>query len=93
MSLQASELRTGGLSGFVLTFEHSGDTLPMHDHTAADVHITVVARGRVRIHGPTIGSNDYAAGAVIDFEAGHPHEIVAIDDNSRVVNIVKQAVR
>jgi len=63
----------------------------MHTHGQADVHITIVARGRVTIHGPDIGSADYAAGAVIDNEAPITHEIVALEDNSRIVNIVKKA--
>jgi hypothetical protein len=31
----------------------------------------------------------YSAGAVIDFEEGHPHEFIAEEDDSRIVNIVK----
>jgi quercetin dioxygenase-like cupin family protein len=90
MSLLTRPLKAGDLHGVIITFENSGDVLGMHEHSAADVHITVVARGRVRIHGPTIGSNAYATGAVIDFEPGHPHEVIAIEDNSRIVNIVKK---
>ena len=40
-------------------------------------------------HGPVIGTADYAAGAVIDSEAPITHEIIALEDNSRIVNIVK----
>jgi len=89
MSLQTKEFTTGNLRGVIHTFAVAGDTLPMHTHGEHDNHITIVARGRVTIHGPVIGTADYAAGAVIDNEAPITHEIIALEDNSRIVNIVK----
>ena len=55
MSLRSKNLKSGDLNGVILTFEQVGDILPMHEHTEDDIHITIVARGKVRIHGPTIG--------------------------------------
>jgi quercetin dioxygenase-like cupin family protein len=75
--------------GVVYTFEKVGDTLPMHRHTESDVHITCVMRGRVRVHGPVIGDNEYEAGAFIDFNTGVDHEIVALTDNARIANFLK----
>lgn len=89
MSLRSTPLNTGILKGSVYTFEKVGDTLPMHRHTEVDVHITVVARGRFRIHGPDIGDQEYAEGAVIDWSLDVDHEFIALTDNARVVNIIK----
>lgn len=89
MSLRAELLMMGAIRGAIMTFEKAGDVLPMHRHTEADVHISIFARGRIRVHGPTIGDEIYAAGAVIDWAAGVDHEFVALDDDSRVVNIIK----
>lgn len=89
MSLRSIPLNTGILKGSVYTFEEVGDTLPMHRHTEADVHITIVARGRFRIHGPDIGDQEYIEGAVIDWSPDVDHEFIALTDNARVVNIIK----
>lgn len=89
MSLRSTPLNTGILKGSVYTFEKVGDTLPMHRHTEVDVHITVVSRGRFRIHGPDIGDQEYAEGAVIDWSPDVDHEFIALTDNARVVNIIK----
>ena len=89
MSLAAKSFSAGKLIGIVYDFPEAGDVLPMHSHGEADVHITVVARGRVRAHGPLIGSTEYASGAVIDWPVGIEHEIVGIDPGARIVNIIK----
>ncbi len=83
----------GDLTGTILTFEHAGDVLPMHEHGERDIHISVVARGRFRVHGPTIGTTEVSAGAVLDFMPGHPHEFIALEDGSRVVQIQKRVNR
>jgi len=82
-------LNTGILRGVIYTFEKVGDTLPMHRHTEADVHITIVARGSFRIHGSEIGNKEYHEGAVIDWSPDVDHEFIALTDNARVVNIIK----
>ena len=89
MSLLSSSFKTGILSGVVYTFEHVGDILEMHTHGPLDVHITIVARGRVRVHGPEYGDKEYSAGAVIDWDVGIAHEFIGLEDNSRIVNIIK----
>ena len=87
MSLLSTPLSAGALRGVVYTFEKAGDMLPMHGHGDADAHITVVARGRVRCHNAD-WSVEGAAGDVWDLDAGQ-HEFVALEDNSRIVNIIK----
>jgi hypothetical protein len=79
----------GKLQGTVYTFDKAGDILPMHRHTETDVHITVVARGSFRVHGPDIGDRQYGAGALLDWSADVDHEFVALTDGARIVNIIK----
>jgi quercetin dioxygenase-like cupin family protein len=93
MSLQIKPIATGKLNGAVYTFEAKGDILPMHKHTPLDVHISIIARGSFRVHGPDIGDRVYSAGAVIDFEPGFEHEFIAAEDNSRLVNIIKGSLQ
>lgn len=90
MSLRTNFFRTGALQGVVYDFG-AGDVLPMHKHTDADAHISVVARGSFRVHGPAIGEVIYAAGAVLDWGPGVDHEFVALENNSRLVNITRGA--
>lgn len=89
MSLRIDPLAAGRLTGSIYTFESAGDVLPMHRHTDADVHITIVARGRFRIHGSEIGDNEFGEGAVLDWSPGVDHEFVALTDGARIVNIIK----
>jgi len=88
MSLLSQPLNAGKLTGTVYTFEKAGDMLPMHTHDENTAHITIVARGRIKAHGNN-WSADYGAGSVIDFPANQSHEFIALEDNSRIVNIIK----
>ena len=78
----------GDLKGTIYDFEVAGDVLPKHVHTEENAHITIVARGRVKAY-----SHDWeieaTAGQILDFKAGEPHEIMALEDETRIVNIVK----
>jgi len=88
MSLLDTPLTAGKLSGVVYTFEVAGDVLPMHTHDDTTAHLTIVARGRVKAHGDD-WSAEFGAGSVIDFPANQSHEFIALEDNSRIVNIIK----
>ena len=95
MSLRIDELAAGRLWGRICTFEACGDTLPWHRHGEADAHITIVARGRVRMEtGPGSGAvtetYDLAEGHCIDTPAGIYHQFVALTDNARIFNIAKE---
>jgi len=87
--LLSKPLSAGGLSGVIYDFEVVGDTLPMHSHAELNAHLTVVARGSVKAHGNG-WERVLKSGAVIDFPANQPHEFVALQPNTRIVNIVKQ---
>jgi hypothetical protein len=79
----------GDLRGSIYDFEKVGDILPKHVHTEDNVHITIVARGRIKAF-----SHDWekegSAGQVFNFRSNEPHEIVALEDNTRIVNIQKK---
>lgn len=79
----------GDIRGAMYDFNKAGDILPKHNHTADNVHIMIVARGKVKSY-----SHDWeqesVAGQIVDFRAGEPHEIVALEDNTRIVNINKK---
>ena len=78
----------GQLTGTMYDFESAGDILAKHVHTVDNVHITIVARGKVKAY-----SHDWEqvaeAGQLINFEPNQPHEIMALEDNTRIFNIVK----
>lgn len=79
----------GDLRGIMYTFEKAGDILPKHNHTEFDVHITIVARGRIKAY-----SHDWeleaSAGQMLNFRANEPHELLALEDDTRIFNIVKR---
>ena len=81
----------GSLRGAMYDFEKAGDILPKHNHDENTAHITIVARGKIKVY-----SHDWEleaiAGQVLDFPAGQPHEFMALEDNTRIFNIIKNPV-
>lgn len=79
----------GDLRGGIYDFEKAGDILPKHVHTEDNIHITIVARGRIKAY-----SHDWeqeaVAGQILDFRPNEPHELMALEDNTRIVNIQKK---
>jgi quercetin dioxygenase-like cupin family protein len=79
----------GDIRGTIYDFEKSGDILPKHNHDESNVHITIVARGKIKAY-----SHDWEqeaiAGQILDFRPHEPHEIMALEDNTRIFNIVKK---
>jgi quercetin dioxygenase-like cupin family protein len=79
----------GDIKGAMFDFEKAGDILPKHNHDENTVHITIVARGKLKAY-----SHDWekeaVAGQLLDFRPGEPHEIMALEDNTRIFNIVKK---
>jgi len=78
----------GDLRGVILDFEYAGDVLPKHVHTPENIHITIVLKGRIRAY-----SHDWSVEAgpgepnILKFRAGEPHEIAALADGTRIINI------
>jgi quercetin dioxygenase-like cupin family protein len=86
--LQTKPFTLGKLTGTIYDFPEAGDVLPMHTHTENDVHITVVARGAFLTRGAG-WQREVKAGDVLDWRPNDPHEFIAAEPNSRLVNIVK----
>lgn len=88
--LLANQLKDlGDIHGVIYDFEKAGDVLPKHNHSENDVHITIVARGKLKAY-----SHDWeleaVAGQLLDFRPNEPHELMALEDNTRIFNIVKK---
>ena len=79
----------GDIRGAIYDFAQAGDILPKHVHDEMTNHITIVARGKIKAY-----SHDWAteagAGQIIDFRVGEPHELLALEDNTRIINIIKK---
>lgn len=88
MMLKITPLTAGKLTGSIYDAPVVDDILPMHTHGEADVHITIVARGSFKVHGDG-WEMTAKAGDVIDWKVGQRHELIALEPNSRFVNIVK----
>lgn len=87
--LQSKMFSTGDLTGVIFDFPEIDDVLPMHSHTPLDVHMTIVARGKLKAHGNG-WEKEVSAGDVLDWQPNDPHEFIALEPNSRIVNIVKK---
>jgi len=88
VSLLNQPMQIGSVKGAIYTFEKTGDILPMHSHDDTSAHLTIVARGKIKARGNNWEA-EYSAGSVIDFPADQSHEFIALEDNSRIVNIIK----
>ena len=88
--LVPTPLDFGDLRGTMYDFEKAGDILPKHNHEENNVHITIVARGKLKAY-----SHDWekeaVAGQLMDFRPNEPHELMALEDNTRIFNIIKKA--
>ena len=78
----------GSANGTIYDFSLKDDILPMHVHDDTDNHITIVARGSLRAHGEG-WERILNAGDVVNWEPFQQHEFIAIEDNTRIVNIRK----
>jgi quercetin dioxygenase-like cupin family protein len=86
--LQLSDLQFGDLKSQVYTFEKAGDVLAEHVNDETTVHITIVCKGKVCVK--SMGFiREAEAGEIIDFQVNQPHEILALEDKTKIVNIVK----
>ena len=81
----------GDIRGAMYDFEKVGDILAKHNHTENDVHITIVARGKIKAYSHD-WSMEAVAGQLLDFRPNEPHEIMALEDNTRIFNIIKKSI-
>ena len=88
MSLLNKKFNIGNLNISLYDFEVVGDKLPSHVHAEDTSHITIVARGKVKVSGEG-WSNIWDVGTVADTKANVAHEFEALENNTRIVNIIK----
>lgn len=86
--LQFTSIKFGKLSGGIYDAPEVDDILPMHSHDESTVHITIIARGSFKVHGKG-WEMTAKAGDVLDWKPNQAHELIALEPNSRFVNIVK----
>lgn len=79
----------GDIKGTMYLFHSKGDVLPKHVHNEDNNHITIVTSGSLKAY-----SHDWSveakAGQTLDFNAGEPHEFMALEDNTKIINIIKK---
>ena len=87
--LQQKFLTVQDIRGTIYDFPEVNDILPKHSHGPDDVHITIVARGKLlaRYQGK---EEVISAGDIFNWAIGEEHEFVALEPNSRLVNINKK---
>jgi quercetin dioxygenase-like cupin family protein len=89
LAKSTSLIGLGDIRGTIHDFEKAGDVVEKHAHTEVNVHITIVARGKLKAY-----SHDWeqeaTAGQILDFKPGQPHELMALEDNTRIINILKK---
>lgn len=88
VSLLDSKFQAGKLTGVVYLFENNNDVLPNHFHGIGAGHITVVSSGSVKIIGEG-WEKEVKTGGVVDLPDGQWHEIIALEGNTKIVNINK----
>jgi len=81
-------LSMGNLHGMIYDYHEAGDVLPMHTHDETSNHISIVAKGSFKAHGDG-WEMTLVTGNVIDWPANQAHEFIALEPNSRLVNIKK----
>ena len=78
----------GNLILFVYEFPEKGDVLPMHNHIGGGGHISVVGRGSFEAKGDG-WSKIINQGDIVDWDDRQNHEFISLEDNSRLINIIK----
>ena len=87
--LLSKSLQLGDINGIIYDFEKLGDILPKHVHDETTNHITIVCTGKIKAYSHN-WEIEATPGQVIDFRVGEPHEIMALEDNTRIINIIKK---
>lgn len=78
----------GALNGSLYIAKEVGDVLPMHSHNEESLHITFILEGSFKVIG--YGWEMIAKpGQFIDWQVGQGHELIALEPNSRFLNILK----
>ena len=86
--MKVTERQFGKLQAKIYDFDFADDKLGMHNHDESTVHITIINKGSFRAHGDG-WEMILKQGQVVDWEAGQAHELIALEDDSRFINILK----
>ena len=86
--MQSKLAQFGKLDLTIYDAKQEGEILPMHSHEEDAIHSTIVARGSFKAHGDC-WEMVAKAGDVIDWRVGQNHELIALEPNSRFINIMK----
>jgi quercetin dioxygenase-like cupin family protein len=86
--LLSKALTIGDSLGTIYDFEKKGDILDKHVHIRRDVHYSIVARGSFKVYGDDF-EQSVPAGTILDWDEGVNHGFIALEDNSRLINIIK----
>jgi quercetin dioxygenase-like cupin family protein len=87
-SPKSKTFSAGKLNGIFYVFDKQGDVLDKHFHDVGFGHITCVVSGSVQINGEN-WSNSYYIGNVVDLPTNEFHEIIALENNTKILNINK----
>ena len=75
--------------GTIYTYAEIGDELPVHTHMPENNHITIVMDGSFRCIGnPRIEGKILKPGQVVVWPPLEPHGFVALEANSRMLQII-----
>lgn len=86
--METKQISFGVINGTIYDFPEVDDVLPMHTHNEQSVHISIVAKGSFKAHGDG-WERVLVSGNVVDWPANYPHEFIALEAGSRLVNIIK----
>jgi quercetin dioxygenase-like cupin family protein len=90
-----TEFKSGALNGVAYVFDLKDDVLAEHYHAKDKGHITFVIKGSVQINAARM-SNPWTrigkAGDFFDLPDDQWHEIIALEDNTKILNITKGQV-
>lgn len=77
------------LFGLIYTFPNRGDGIKMHDHPEDQKHNVTMLQGSCEVYGPDRKwSVTLQAGDIFNLEdEHHPHEIVALEANTRILGL------
>jgi len=92
---QSKSFKIEDLRITIFDFIKKNDYWPNHIHTSESKsnHISVVSKGKILCHGhPEIEGRILELGQLIDWPVNKEHGFEALEDNSRLVNIVKQII-
>lgn len=88
MIVTAKTYKFNDLSILIYSFPKKDDILPKHKHDSDMVHITIVTNGSFKVSGPW-GEIVAKPGQILDWAVGQEHELIALEDNSKFINILK----